>query len=162
MDFSLFFFLFQVISCSFFFSSRRRHTRLTCDWSSDVCSSDLLADVAFVAGESTLDEIPLHFVEAHLLQLGRPAKSLRAQAEVCRANGRAGREEHAAFHRVIELPNIAWPGMFMKSLHGGRVETGNVFAIALRVTVDKMVRKEIDVLAAVSQRRDVDLDGIQA
>src|SRR6266571_8228842 len=24
----------------FFFSSRRRHTRLTCDWSSDVCSSD--------------------------------------------------------------------------------------------------------------------------
>src|SRR5690242_3516554 len=26
----------------FFFSSRRRHTRLTCDWSSDVCSSDLI------------------------------------------------------------------------------------------------------------------------
>src|SRR6266571_5300649 len=25
----------------FFFSSRRRHTRLTCDWSSDMCSSDL-------------------------------------------------------------------------------------------------------------------------
>src|SRR6267154_5087610 len=25
----------------FFFSSRRRHTRWTCDWSSDVCSSDL-------------------------------------------------------------------------------------------------------------------------
>src|SRR5690242_21414575 len=24
------------------FSGRRRHTRLTCDWSSDVCSSDLL------------------------------------------------------------------------------------------------------------------------
>src|SRR2546430_8174708 len=29
----------------FFFSSRRRHTRFDCDWSSDVCSSDL-----FVAG----------------------------------------------------------------------------------------------------------------
>src|SRR6266850_5483063 len=30
--------------CSFvfFFSSRRRHTRLQGDWSSDVCSSDLL------------------------------------------------------------------------------------------------------------------------
>src|SRR6266536_4889416 len=26
---------------SFFFSSRRRHTRSTRDWSSDVCSSDL-------------------------------------------------------------------------------------------------------------------------
>src|SRR5258706_12356498 len=27
----------------FFFSSRRRHTRLVSDWSSDVCSSDLVA-----------------------------------------------------------------------------------------------------------------------
>src|SRR2546430_10158530 len=27
----------------FFFSSRRRHTRFDCDWSSDVCSSDLHA-----------------------------------------------------------------------------------------------------------------------
>src|SRR3712207_7633342 len=36
----------------FFFSSRRRHTRYWRDWSSDVCSSDLLAaaDAAHVAG----------------------------------------------------------------------------------------------------------------
>src|SRR6266576_791612 len=30
--------------CYFFFSSRRRHTRSLRDWSSDVCSSDLLHD----------------------------------------------------------------------------------------------------------------------
>src|SRR5947209_13388719 len=29
----------------FFFSSRRRHTRYWRDWSSDVCSSDLTADL---------------------------------------------------------------------------------------------------------------------
>src|SRR4030095_12012487 len=29
------------LSLIFFFSSRRRHTRSLCDWSSDVCSSDL-------------------------------------------------------------------------------------------------------------------------
>src|SRR2546430_10744782 len=29
------------VSLSFCFSSRRRHTRFDCDWSSDVCSSDL-------------------------------------------------------------------------------------------------------------------------
>src|SRR2546427_4121044 len=29
----------------FFFSSRRRHTRFDCDWSSDVCSSDLNASI---------------------------------------------------------------------------------------------------------------------
>src|SRR3989475_1094495 len=28
----------------FFFSSRRRHTRFDCDWSSDVCSSDLIEE----------------------------------------------------------------------------------------------------------------------
>src|SRR5690348_17784875 len=30
-----------IVGSSFFFSSRRRHTRWTGDWSSDVCSSDL-------------------------------------------------------------------------------------------------------------------------
>src|SRR5690606_39222257 len=30
--------------CFFFFSSRRRHTRFSRDWSSDVCSSDLNGD----------------------------------------------------------------------------------------------------------------------
>src|SRR5690606_39845865 len=31
--------------CLFYFSSRRRHTRFSRDWSSDVCSSDLLVDI---------------------------------------------------------------------------------------------------------------------
>src|SRR5258706_644372 len=36
-----------VQTCAFFFSSRRRNTRLVSDWSSDVCYSDLAAhDVA--------------------------------------------------------------------------------------------------------------------
>src|SRR5437016_11934085 len=37
----------------FFFSSRRRHTRLVSDWSSDVCSSDLVIktdDTEAIAG----------------------------------------------------------------------------------------------------------------
>src|SRR5260370_22574958 len=32
----------QISYMFFFFSSRRRHTRFKCDWSSDVCSSDLV------------------------------------------------------------------------------------------------------------------------
>src|SRR5438067_10802565 len=39
----------------FFFSSRRRHTRSKRDWSSDVCSSDLLQAMTTV--------VPRHFVE---------------------------------------------------------------------------------------------------
>src|SRR2546430_6297148 len=36
-------------ACLFFFSSRRRHTRFDCDWSSDVCSSDLWDDGTLAA-----------------------------------------------------------------------------------------------------------------
>src|SRR5699024_11553537 len=35
-------YLSNFLVCFFFFSSRRRHTRSKRDWSSDVCSSDLL------------------------------------------------------------------------------------------------------------------------
>src|SRR5256885_741393 len=38
---------------SFFFSSRRRHTRLQGDWSSDVCSSDL---IELLATEALVNE----------------------------------------------------------------------------------------------------------
>src|SRR2546430_17465796 len=34
----------------FFFSSRRRHTRFDCDWSSDVCSSDLDSQSVLIFG----------------------------------------------------------------------------------------------------------------
>src|SRR5689334_188687 len=38
----------------FFFSSRRRHTRWNCDWSSDVCSSDLVVKGKRVASNVKL------------------------------------------------------------------------------------------------------------
>src|SRR5260370_16851636 len=47
------FFFVTLVVCFFFFSSRRRHTRFKCDWSSDVCSSDLDSAVRAVAA---LDE----------------------------------------------------------------------------------------------------------
>src|SRR6266511_4574073 len=44
--------------CWFFFSSRRRHTRFSRDWSSDVCSSDL--DAAGVQGPDLMARFQLH------------------------------------------------------------------------------------------------------
>src|SRR2546430_7424782 len=44
----------------FFFSSRRRHTRFDCDWSSDVCSSDLVAELIDGSGRTDCDAIGLH------------------------------------------------------------------------------------------------------
>src|SRR2546430_6768260 len=43
----------------FFFSSRRRHTRFDCDWSSDVCSSDLDESKHRLAGLGTQERLDL-------------------------------------------------------------------------------------------------------
>src|SRR2546430_240954 len=43
---------------SFFFSSRRRHTRFDCDWSSDVCSSDLAERGLAPIPNAPLDVVP--------------------------------------------------------------------------------------------------------
>src|SRR5437016_5781137 len=62
----------------FFFSSRRRHTRLVSDWSSDVCSSDLGIGGAFGAREDLS-------MQAHAcllaLKTGRPVKISYSRTE---------------------------------------------------------------------------------
>src|SRR5256885_8426092 len=47
----------DVVEC-FFFSSRRRHTRLQGDWSSDVCSSDLVDEMyeQYLADPTTVSD----------------------------------------------------------------------------------------------------------
>src|SRR3989475_9049008 len=42
----------------FFFSSRRRHTRFDCDWSSDVCSSDLYGRLLIIGGSENFTGAP--------------------------------------------------------------------------------------------------------
>src|SRR5689334_25209551 len=42
---------------NFFFSSIRRHTMWNCDWSSDVCSSDLRAHGGDVVPPDRVDEV---------------------------------------------------------------------------------------------------------
>src|SRR5438034_11655952 len=51
---------------TFFFSSRRRHTRSLCDWSSDVCSSDLVKR----QGEQVSGSVGKHFTTTVLGTLG--------------------------------------------------------------------------------------------
>src|SRR5207248_7903171 len=65
----------------FFFSSRRRHTRSYGDWSSDVCSSDLIRKISTggsslgedLRGERVYFEI---FLIHHLLRYARFAEGL--------------------------------------------------------------------------------------
>src|SRR3989475_9262005 len=71
--------------CFFFFSSRRRHTRFDCDWSSDVCSSDLSV----------------------LLPLPWPARGPRIEAATADLQT-AGRSRDAARASARQGLRVAW------------------------------------------------------
>src|SRR5690606_40256539 len=57
-----------------FFSSRRRHTRFSRDWSSDVCSSDLLAEMGGVLVTVETGLVGGHFEQhpARRAEIDRP------------------------------------------------------------------------------------------
>src|SRR5206468_8456575 len=54
----------------FFFSSRRRHTRSDRDWSSDVCSSDLLGEFFHTALITNLAGAGSSLIRHHLARGG--------------------------------------------------------------------------------------------
>src|SRR2546430_5608820 len=71
----------------FFFSSRRRHTRFDCDWSSDVCSSDLQSTTPVLP--EVFDAMKQYFLETfgspsslHRLGLHSREALARARAQV--------------------------------------------------------------------------------
>src|SRR5437867_9827684 len=77
----------------FFFSSRRRHTRSYGDWSSDVCSSDLIRPPPRLCNRTFISAPLPGRLEDHSVLLG--ALMLRHRAEQVAAVGdelRAGRE----------------------------------------------------------------------
>src|SRR2546430_10287187 len=92
----------------FVFSSRRRHTIFDCDWSSDVCSSDLLLDLLDlrVVGDDARERLAVgapglleagarllvHLgVALDLLEAVEDELRLRVELQIGRASGR-GRE----------------------------------------------------------------------
>src|SRR2546427_9648740 len=74
----------------FFFSSRRRHTRFDCDWSSDVCSSDLISGGALPAVRVELDPVKLAANGVSLDQVRTAISATNAN----RPLGAVEREDH--------------------------------------------------------------------
>src|SRR2546427_10417602 len=84
----------------FFFSSRRRHTRFDCDWSSDVCSSDL----GTLAGQQSEIHDRLNEFGAELAR----TKVARAEQEerlafLERMRASAGKEGNVATPELLAL-----------------------------------------------------------
>src|SRR5438132_13374521 len=77
---------------SFFFSSRRRHTSSLCDWSSDVCSSDL--------GES---DLPARAPLASRIRRGGNARHRLPRSEERRV-GKECRSRRSRYYYKIDTP----------------------------------------------------------
>src|SRR2546430_10771644 len=130
----------------FFFSSRRRHTRFDCDWSSDVCSSDLVITPSVQILPSSLGakqawcttfpsrERVHPSLDATLLQhIQRPAAleaprqarpapvpqraPLRREAPRCRLHLQAVAQSHIAPSRSPESPPPLLPPLYSRSFH---------------------------------------------
>src|SRR2546426_12045466 len=78
----------------FFFSSRRRHTRLQGDWSSDVCSSDLneLVETSGVSASAKGGRIAVACGSRALPQVLRARNALSAATRKARRDRKSGVE----------------------------------------------------------------------
>src|SRR5256886_10860877 len=107
----------SVLACTsigrfvFFFSSRRRHTRFDCDWSSDVCSSDLDAPDARplppVAGEIVFDGVAFKYGEGPVVLDGvstvfRPGQTTALVGPSRSEERRVGKSVDLGGRRIIK------------------------------------------------------------
>src|SRR5256885_17023201 len=91
-----------MLSYCFFFSSRRRHTRLQGDWSSDVCSSDLSPFTT--SGSARRILVYTTFMESpqgNLLARERPLSSRARRSE----ERRVGKGVDLGGRRIIKKKN---------------------------------------------------------
>src|SRR3712207_9282402 len=89
----------------FFFSSRRRHTRYWRDWSSDVCSSDLVLCGGEALPGALLERFHARLPGVELHNLYGPSEAATAiNAPRCVAEpGRAGRSEERRAGKGVDL-----------------------------------------------------------
>src|SRR2546422_9292601 len=107
----------------FFFSSRRRHTRCSRDWSSDVCSSDLMAAIQ---ASQRLREVIAQAV-ARKLEVEPGALAFRER----KVGVAADWERAVPFAQAVELAEtthgvLAFAGSYAPPKRAGKYKGGGV------------------------------------
>src|SRR5258707_7303916 len=96
------------VSNFFFFSSRRRHTRYWRDWSSDVCSSDLVRDVATALRPAALDLGIVAGLE-WLVEEFQKRSGIRCTVSVAESDFALGEDRSIVLFRIVQesLTNVS-------------------------------------------------------
>src|SRR5215467_8030579 len=119
----------------FFFSSRRRHTRLQGDWSSDVCSSDLVGEMHCLAhvvsdedhglGRAPPDAKELILHQAARLCIERTERLIHQQDRGIECE--RARDRGALLHAARELRRVA----VLEALESDQLDEGLRALLAL-------------------------------
>src|SRR5438034_114077 len=141
VSFVVFLFFFHVFSfiCFFFFfffSSRRRHTRSLCDWSSDVCSSDLY------------DSVVRRYVALKLLP-SAVGRSTDARDRFLREARAAGALQHPNIVTLYELGEADRQLFIAMELVAGR-DLSSLIALREPLALERKLDIVIEVLQGLS------------
>src|SRR5262245_14756964 len=118
-----------------------------------------LADVAVVAPQRAADQLALDLVQRQLVESAGALR--RPQPEIAGTDLVALREQHRALDRVIQLAHVTRPGMSEQHAHRLGLEAAEVLAVAPRVALEERCGEQRDVVAALAQRRQDDLDRVE-
>src|SRR2546422_8578695 len=100
----------------FFFSSRRRHTRCSRDWSSDVCSSDLVKAQATAELKATHSDLPLMMTDQVAGYIN--FYSTRGRGTLERALARSGRYDEM-IRRVLKEEGVSQDLIYLAQAESG-------------------------------------------
>ena len=121
-----------------------------------------VAHVAVVASEGLLDEETLHLLQVQVFDRARPVVADRPQPEVSYFHSLPLRHQHRPLDRVVELADIAGPGIIAKRPRRGLLEPIDRLSIVARVDRKKVLRQRLDVAPAVAKRREADFEWSEA
>src|SRR5262249_53486799 len=109
-------------------------------------------DITTRATERALNQMALDLLEGHLFQARALAAIARAQRQIGGIDDFVLGQEYRALDDVLELANVAGPGVIEQRLHGFGRETPDLLAVARGLPAKKARGKKRNVLAALAQR----------
>src|SRR5689334_16629646 len=127
-----------------FFSGRRRHTRWNCDWSSDVCSSDLIFGLRYTVRQLELAQLKSGFVSNVTHELKTPIALIKLAVETLEMGRFRSPDESQKFLHSIGREAVQLTQLVDNILDFARLESGRVTFRLERLDPAAVVREALE------------------